>query len=121
MARCPFIDAHMHLWDLQRLRYDWLTPPFSDDGPNGNVQAIAQTYLLGDYLSDAADRQILGAVHVEAGAAPAKALDETRFIQSIADESPFPLVHVAYAPLHDPDVERLLAAHAKHACVRGIR
>ncbi len=45
----PFIDAHVHLWDLKRIRYAWLTPPFSPDGPNGSVEAIAHTYLLDDY------------------------------------------------------------------------
>lgn len=121
MTRPPIIDAHIHLWDLARLRYDWLTPPFSDDGPNGNVEAIAHTYLLADYLADAAGWTIAGAVHVDAGAAAHQALDETNFVQAIADNAPFPLVHVAYAPLHEPDVARQLAAHATYSCVRGIR
>jgi len=121
VPRPPIVDAHIHLWDLNRLRYDWLTPPFSDDGPNGNVEAIAHTYLLDDYLADAAGWTIAGAVHVDAGAEASQALDETIFVQAIADSAPFPLVHVAYARLDDPDVERLLAAHAKHPCVRGIR
>ena len=121
MSRPPLIDAHIHLWDLAQLEYAWLTAPFSDDGPNGNVAAIAHTYLLADYLSDASNWNIAGAVHVDAGAAAHQALDETRFVQSIADKTPFPLVHVGYAPLHDPNVERVLAAHAAFPCVRGIR
>jgi len=28
MERLPFIDAHVHLWDLPRIRYAWLSPPF---------------------------------------------------------------------------------------------
>lgn len=121
MARPSIIDAHIHLWDLKRLRYDWLMAPFSDDGPNGNVESIAHTYLLSDYLADAASWTIGGAVHVEAGAAAHQALDETRFVQAIADKAPFPLVHVAYAPLQEPDAARRLAAHATYSCVRGIR
>src|SRR5580704_5882929 len=121
MPRPSLVDAHIHLWDLQCLRYDWLTPPFSSDGPNGNVEAIAHTYLLDDYLKDAAAWNVVGAVHVDAGAAPRQALEETRFIQSIANKAPFPLAHVAYAPLDHEDVERLLASHVGHSCVRGIR
>ena len=51
--RPPFVDAHVHLWDLDHIRYPWLMPPFADDGPNGSVEAIAATYLLDDYLADA--------------------------------------------------------------------
>ena len=44
MARdLPFIDAHVHLWDLDRIAYPWLTPPFAVDGPNGSVEPIART------------------------------------------------------------------------------
>ena len=73
MERLPFIDAHVHLWDLARIRYAWLSPPFSDEGPNGNVAAIASTYLLDDYLREAAEWNVVGMVHVEAGASPAQA------------------------------------------------
>ena len=63
MARdLPFIDAHVHLWDLDRIAYPWLTPPFADDGPNGSVEPIAKTYLLDDYLADAAGRDVRGIV-----------------------------------------------------------
>ena len=75
MERLPFIDAHVHLWDLARIRYAWLNPPFADDGPNGNVAPIASTYLLDDYLREAGDWNVAGVVHVEAsacaGSAPA--------------------------------------------------
>jgi len=121
MERPKIVDAHIHLWDLKRLSYAWLTPPFSDDGPNGNVEPIAKTYLLADYLKDAAGWTIEAAVHVDAGAAANETLDETRFIAEIAASAPFPLVHVAYAALDDPKVEPLLAAHAEHGIVRGIR
>ena len=30
MARLPFVDTHVHFWDLQDpvLRYDWLAPEY---------------------------------------------------------------------------------------------
>ena len=121
MRDIPFVDAHVHLWDLGRISYPWLTPPFSDDGPNGSVEAIASTYLLDDYLADAAGWNVAGLVHVDAGAAASAALDETRWLQAIADERTMPNGIVAFAALDDPDVERLLAAHAEHRNVRGIR
>jgi predicted TIM-barrel fold metal-dependent hydrolase len=121
LERLPFIDAHVHLWDLARIRYAWLSPPFSDEGPNGNVERIASTYLLDDYLREAADWNVVGMVHVEAGADPAQALAESDWLQAIADERAMPNAIVAFAALDDPGVETLLAAHAAHASVRGIR
>lgn len=116
-----FIDAHVHLWDLDRLFYPWLTPPFADDGVAGNVAPIATTYLLDDYLADAEGWNVEGIVHVDAGAAPEHALGETRWLQSLADETGLPSAIVAFAPLDDPQVEGLLEAQAAHANVRGIR
>ena len=42
------VDAHMHLWDLQRIRYPWLTPPLPV-GITGDVSPIARDYLLDNY------------------------------------------------------------------------
>lgn len=122
MARdLPFIDAHVHLWDLARIAYPWLTPPFADDGPNGSVAAIARTYLLDDYLADAGGWDVRGIVHVDAGAAPEAALAETEWLQAMADARGMPNAIIAFAALDDPNVEALLAAHAAHPAVRGIR
>jgi predicted TIM-barrel fold metal-dependent hydrolase len=119
--RLPFVDAHVHLWDLAAIRHPWLIPPFSDEGPNGSVERIAHDYLLDDYLADAKDWDVRGIVHVDAGADPAEALKETDWLQAIADARGMPNAIVAFAALDDPDVERLLAAHAERPNVRGIR
>jgi predicted TIM-barrel fold metal-dependent hydrolase len=121
MRDIPFVDAHVHLWDLQRIHYPWLTPPFSDAGPNGSVEAIARTYLLDDYLADAAGWDVRGIVHVEAGATPSAALAETEWLQDMADARGMPNAIVASAALDDPQVGTLLAAHASHPNVRAVR
>lgn len=116
-----FVDAHVHLWQLTRLRYPWLMPPFADDGPNGSVEAIAKDYTLADYFADASGYPMEKLVHIDAGAHPDDALAETKWLQSLAAETDHPDAIVAFAALDAPDVERLLAAHAEHANVRGIR
>ena len=62
------VDAHMHLWDLEKIPYPWLTPPLQTGGVNGDVSPIAKTYLLDDYLQDARgagdDVRIVKVVHV---------------------------------------------------------
>jgi predicted TIM-barrel fold metal-dependent hydrolase len=117
----PFVDAHVHLWDLGHIRYPWLMPPFDDAGPNGSTEAIARDYLLDDYLADAARWNVVGLVHVDAGAVPEQALDETRWLEGIAAARGMPNAIVAFAPLQDPGVDALLEAHAANPHVRGIR
>ncbi|MEO6092104.1 MAG: amidohydrolase family protein [Novosphingobium sp.] len=122
MNAIPFVDAHAHLWDLHgAIDYSWLKPPFSDQGPNGSVEKIARDYGLDDYLADAAKWKLVGMVHVEAGADPAQTLDETRWLQSIADARGMPSGLVAFAALDDPKVESLLERQAGFGRVRGIR
>lgn len=124
MQDLRIVDAHMHLWDLEKIRYPWLTPPLPV-GITGDVRSIASTYLLSDYLHDAAVEggkiKVEKVVHVEAGAHPADSLQETRWLQSIAQSRGSPQAIVAHAQLNDPNVEALLAEHASHRNVRGIR
>jgi predicted TIM-barrel fold metal-dependent hydrolase len=119
--RPPFIDAHVHLWDLSHIRYPWLMPPFAEDGPNGSVEPIAKDYGLDNYLADARGWDVRGIVHVDAGADPADALKESDWLQAMADARGMPNAIVAFAALDDPKVEALLAAHAERRSVRGIR
>ncbi|WP_347092277.1 amidohydrolase family protein [Sphingomonas parapaucimobilis] len=121
MHDVPFVDAHVHFWDLAHLRYPWLQPPFADDGPNGSVESIARTYLPGDYRAEAAGWNVVGAVHVDAGAHPEDALAETQWLEGLAVETGLPDAIIAFADLSDPAVDTLLARHAEHGRVRGIR
>ena len=118
------VDAHMHLWDLARICYPWLTPP-RPVGITGDVSPIARDYLLDDYLRDTAAPasrvRLTRIVHVEAGANPADSLAETRWLQGIADTRGFPHAIVAHAELEKTTAAALLAEHAAHRNVRGIR
>jgi len=121
MHDLPFVDAHVHLWDLKRIHYPWLTPPFRSDGPNGSVEAIARDYLLDDYRTESRHWNVAGMVHVEAGAVPAHSLLETAWLDDMAGREGMPTGVVASAALDDQDVGHLLAAHARHKRVRGVR
>ena len=121
MMDIPFVDAHVHFWDLDRLHYAWLTPPFADHGPNGSVAAIATTYLPGDYRGETARWNVVGMVHVDSGADATEALAETEWLEGLAKHGEMPNGIVAFAALNAPDVTTLLAAQAAHPCVRGIR
>lgn len=120
-APVPFVDAHVHFWQLDRLRYPWLRPPFAADGPNGDVSAIAHDYLPADHRAALRGRHLAGVVHVEAGADPADALAETDWLHDLAAAEALPIAIVAHAALDAADIDRHLAAQAARPCVRGIR
>jgi predicted TIM-barrel fold metal-dependent hydrolase len=121
MDELPVIDPHHHLWDLERFAYPWLTTRPLPPSVAGDVAPIAHSYGLADYLADAADCKLVKSVHVDAGFDPAHPVEETRWLQSIADRHGFPHGIVARAELHKPDVEAVLARHAAFANMRGIR
>ncbi|MGQ3047780.1 MAG: amidohydrolase family protein [Niveispirillum sp.] len=121
MTSLPIVDPHMHLWDFTRQHYSWLMDRPLPSNAAGNVEPIAKPYGLSEYLADTAGFDVRGLVHVEAGASTAHSLAETQWLQGVADEGRLPMALVAFAALNDPDVEKLLAAHAEHGAVRGIR
>lgn len=116
-----FVDAHVHLWKLDHLRYPWLTGPFDANGPNGSVEPIAHDYLPDDYRKDAAGYNVVKAVHIDAGAHPDDAIGETRWLQNLADHDGFPSAIVAYAALNDLNLDAHLAEYVQSPNVRGIR
>lgn len=120
MNDIPFVDAHVHFWDLAHLRYDWLSPPFGE-GPNGDVSAIARTYLPADYRAETARWIVAGAVHVDAGARSDEAWAETVWLEGLADTTGLPTAIVAHADLAAPSLDEALDRQSRSRRVRGIR
>jgi predicted TIM-barrel fold metal-dependent hydrolase len=116
------VDPHIHLWNPQTHHYPWIASPGRTF--MGDYEAIRGRHEVAEFLADAGEIEVLKVVHVEAAHDPADPLAETRWLQGLADapgSRGIPHAIVAAANLADPDVERLLAAHAEHANVRGIR
>lgn len=111
--RPPFVDAHVHLWDRAVLRYPWLDAPEN--------AAIADTYRVADYRAELANWNLVGAVHVDAGAHPDDGRAETNWLTGVAAEDGLPSAIVARVALERPDVEAELEWQAGHARMRGIR
>jgi predicted TIM-barrel fold metal-dependent hydrolase len=121
MAPISVIDPHFHLWDLERNNYPWLMQRPLPASVAGDVSAIARSYRLDHFLAESTRWKVVGCVHVDAGFDPADPVAETRWLQEVAAEGGFPQGIVAAAQLHDPAVERVLAAQAAFPNVRGIR
>jgi len=119
--RRRIVDAHHHLWDLQRNYHPWLR----DDPPlafrYGDYQAIRRNYLHADYLRDSARYEMQGSVYVETEWDPADSSGEMAFVDELRRTGGLPTVAVAHVPLDAPNAPERLAAQCAHAFVRSVR
>lgn len=115
------VDAHQHFWDLERNRIPWL----QDEPPipfrYGDYAAIRRTYRPDDYRRDAGRFTVEASVYIETEYDPADPLGEVAWVADLARREGLPTVVVAQAWLDRADCEAVLAAHAAHPLVRGIR
>jgi predicted TIM-barrel fold metal-dependent hydrolase len=114
----PVIDTHHHIW----LRKDipWLAEP-PIPRMFGDYFGIRRDYPVEEFMHDVMPQGVVKSVHVTANWGLDRALDETRWLQSIADKHGFPHGIVAQVDLADPDIEAKLKAHRQFSNVRGVR
>ena len=79
------------------------------------------TFLIDDYLSEIRDCNVVKAVHVEAAFGSDDPVEETKWLQHLADAAGFPHGIVARTNLKSPDVVQQLERHCQYTNVRGIR
>lgn len=120
MNDLPIIDPHFHLWDLENNYYPWLTDGVKPSA-FGDYSAINKTYLIEDYLADAANQNLVKGVHLDVGFDPKNPVGETQWLQGVADKYGFPHGIVGYADLSKRDVADLLDQHMQYRNFRGIR
>ena len=116
------IDAHVHWREPDANPYGSLSDGVDADGHRGGRRP--DRFLPADYDAAAHGFDIRGFVHVEAEWSRADPVGETRWLEALADGSALserPLAIVGYADLSDPEVDAVLAAHAAHPRVRGVR
>jgi L-fuconolactonase len=108
----PIVDSHVHLYDVQRFRYGWLS----------SVPKINRTYLLGDFDKARGPVAIEKLVFAEVAIDPGLHLEEAAFIQKLADSDKRLAGMVAHAPMEKGKaVESDIIALKKNATLRGIR
>ena len=119
----PVVDAHHHLWDLQRHVYPWLSGG-GDPGTTewiGDYGAIRRSFLVGDYVRETAASGVIKSVHIEAVWGGSDSLGETAWLQSVAAADGLPTGIVAGIDLRSPDAEAQLDAHMACERFRGVR
>ncbi|QGZ63541.1 amidohydrolase family protein [Paraburkholderia acidisoli] len=120
------VDPHVHFWDLDTHHYPWLANP----GVSfvGDARDLKHSYLPSNLVREAGDISVLKVVHVEANHDPEDPVEETRWLQSIADDAErhgqphsFPNAIVAACDLSAANAPAILEAHAAFSRTRGIR
>lgn len=115
------VDAHHHLWDLDRNRYPWLADEPETHFFLGNYDALKRNYLPDDYRRDAARHNVLATVHCEAEWRRDDQVGETAWLTRIHEAHGMPAAIVAHAWFHTDNAEEVLARQAAFPLVRGIR
>ena len=89
----------------------------------GDYGAIRKSYLLEDYINDAQNQNIIKSVHVQAEHDDDKPVNETAWLQNLADthSSKLPNAIVAFADFSKNNVVEILDAHQEYKNTRGIR
>jgi L-fuconolactonase len=112
MPDFPIVDAHVHLYDPNAIRFDWMT----------SVPKLNRPHLVTDYDEMTAGAGIEAMIFVEVDAAQGEHLKEAEWVSVLGKREPRLKGMVAHAPLSNgPAIEADLAALAKLPLMRGVR
>lgn len=115
------VDAHHHVWDLDRNYYPWLRDHPEPNFFLGNYDALKRNYLPAQYRADASGHNVLATVHCEAEWDRNDQVGETRWLTQLSVDQGMPAAIVAHAWFHTDNSEEVLARQAQFPMVRGIR
>lgn len=124
MARLPFVDTHVHFWDLQHpdLHYSWLAPDAIHE-VMGNIDEIKfPLYGADEFLAESAGANVSKIVHVQAALGIEDPVNETIWLEQAAQRTGAPHAIVAHIDLRAAAVEEEIARHAEASPrLRGVR
>ncbi|MDR7276228.1 amidohydrolase family protein [Catenuloplanes atrovinosus] len=104
-----YVDAHVHFWNPETLRYPWLAGT-----------ALDRAYRPADLAAELGE--LPGLVMVQADCAPGQARAEVEWVRAAAEAYPRILGMVAYAPLEiGPGADGLIDEYATDPFVVGVR
>jgi predicted TIM-barrel fold metal-dependent hydrolase len=112
----PVIDTHHHIW--MRKDVPWLAEP-PIPRMFGDYFGIRRDYPVEEFMTDVQVAGVVKSVHVTANWG--RPLDETRWLQSVADKHGFPHGIVCQTDLAAPDAAEALKAQKQFPNLRGVR
>jgi predicted TIM-barrel fold metal-dependent hydrolase len=123
MADLPFVDTHVHFWDLKdpTLFYSWLQPDWVHP-VLGDIDGLkVLKYMAPQFVAETRFQNVSKAIHVQAALGIEDPVEETRWLQEQADQTGFPHGIVAHCDLAAPDRQEVLDRHLEYANMRGVR
>lgn len=114
----PFIDTHHHIWN--RKDVSWLADP-PIPRMFGDYFGLRRDYPVEEWMNDIVPEGAVKSVHVTAMWGPGRELDETKWLQAIADKNGFPHGIVCNANLADSGIEAQLKQQKQFPNLRGVR
>jgi L-fuconolactonase len=112
MPAFPLVDTHLHIWDLERLRYPWLA----------SVPSLNRTHRIDDYRRACGSVEVAKMVFVQCECDPAQFHEEAEWVAEVSRSDPRIRGIVAWAPLEEGEASDAdLARLAANPLVKGIR
>jgi predicted TIM-barrel fold metal-dependent hydrolase len=112
------IDAHHHLWTLGSLHYPMLIAP-DTERYIGNTARLKHDFAIDDFRKLASAQNVSRSVYVESHFRPA--IEETAYVQRIADAHGFPHAILASVSPASLSLTAELDTHRRSPLFRGIR
>jgi L-fuconolactonase len=112
MIDFPIVDGHVHLWDVNKLRYPWL-----DDIPE-----INRTFLPEDYSIACGPIKVEKIVFMQCECLPSQYKEEVEWVTGLAKDEPRIKGIISWAPMEKgravlPELEKL----KENKLVKGVR
>src|SRR2546428_3241857 len=103
----PFLETQHHLWELKRFPYSWLRDPgtAAHNQRLGGYKMIRTDWGIERLLKEFYGSNVIKSVHVEGDSGAAEPVEETAWLQSIADRYRCPPPIVVFFRLQRPDAE----------------
>ncbi|MCF7689727.1 MAG: amidohydrolase family protein [Cephaloticoccus sp.] len=112
MPKFPIVDTHLHIWDLQRLRYPWLA----------GVPLLNRDHLIDEYRHVCGPVQVAKMVFLQCECDPAQFQEEADWVSEVARHDPRIRGIVPWAPLElGEGAEDALVKLAANPLIKGIR
>src|SRR5437588_10515990 len=105
------VDAHMHLWDLDRYSYPWCS----------TTPTLNRSFGMKDYLEAARGLEVSKSIFVEADVEEPYIVDEARWILSLAEQDNLLEGVIAAGRPEKPHFKAFLDEIAGHRKLKGIR